>query len=357
VVLSGYGVVHRGAETMLGQVLPRLEHRFDFHLFSRSGLGPGGVRRPAIPRTVVEPLYRVHPWVRRGLDTLFLDPLHVEWTTHLLASLPALLRGRYQVIWHETGLWGGTILRVLRRRSGYRLLDFARSNALGWEVPFARCRLDLYVTYTEAFASEIRRQVPGLRVEVVPQGVDLELFRPGVPAWPLQLPRPVVVAAGALSREKAPELVVEAAALAECSLALVGDGPLAERLDRLAAEVLPEGRYRRLAVPRESMPSIYAAADAVVLASPVEGGPNAVLEALACGRPVVTAADPGRVEILGEDGVLVREQTAEAYAAGIRAALAGEWGERSRRRAGYYSVEVTADRLGGLLDELAAEGR
>jgi glycosyltransferase involved in cell wall biosynthesis len=337
---------------MLEQVLPRLEPRFDLHLFSRSGLGPGGVRRPAIPRHVVEPLYHSHPWARRGLDTLFLDPLHVEWTTHLLACLPALLRGRYPVIWHETGLWGGRILRLLRRPAGYRLLDIARSNALGWEVPFARCRPDLYVAYTEAFASEIRQRVAGLRVEVVPQGVDLERFRPGVPAWPLELPPPVVVAAGALSREKAPELVVEAAALAACSLALVGSGPLADSLDRLAARVLPEGRYRRLAVPRESMPSIYAAADAVVLASPVEGGPNTVLEALACGRPVVTAADPGRVEILGEDGVLVREQTAEAYAAGIRAALAGEWSERSRRRAGRYSIEATAERLGALLEEL-----
>ena len=45
IVLSGYGVVPRGAEAMMGDLLPRLADRFEITTFSRSGQGPGGVAR------------------------------------------------------------------------------------------------------------------------------------------------------------------------------------------------------------------------------------------------------------------------------------------------------------------------
>ncbi|MDX1503788.1 MAG: glycosyltransferase family 4 protein, partial [Thermoanaerobaculia bacterium] len=295
VVLSGYGVVRRGAETMLEELLPRLAGRFELSVYSRSGAGPGGVRRPAVPRQVVEPLYLANRWLRKTLDTLFLDPVHLEWTTHLLLSLPALARRRHDVIWHETGLWGGRLLAGLRRLTGVRLLDVGHGNHPGWEVPFARRRPDVYVALTEGFARQIRERVPGLRVEVVPQGVDCDRFRPSVAPLELGVEPPIALAVGALSPEKSPELVVEAAARAGVSAVFAGGGPLAERLDRRAAERLGPRRYRRLLLPRAEMPGLYAAADVVVLASPVESAPLSVLEALACGRPVVGAADVARV--------------------------------------------------------------
>ena len=70
IVLSGYGIVPRGAELMLEGLLPHLADRFDLHVYSRSGRGPGGVGRPAIPRSAWERLYRATHVGRKILDTL-----------------------------------------------------------------------------------------------------------------------------------------------------------------------------------------------------------------------------------------------------------------------------------------------
>jgi glycosyltransferase involved in cell wall biosynthesis len=358
VVLSGYGVVRRGAEAMLEDLLPRLAPRFEVSVFSRSGAGPGGVRRAAIPRGLWEPVYLAARPLRKLLDTLYLDPLHVEWTSHLLLSLPALLRGRYDVVWHETGLWGGMLLGLLRRPGGYRLLDVAHSHALGWEVPFARRRPDLFVAQTETLAAEIRRRVAGLRVEVVAQGIDLAHFRPGADKWPLGLPAPVVLGVGALSPEKRPELLVEAVAESRCSLALVGEGPLAERVDRLGAERLGADRYRRLTVDRNEMPRLYAAADLVALASPREATGRSLVEAMACNKPVVSVDDAVRREVVGEAGFLVASDAAAGdWAAAFERAAGEEWADRPLRQSAPRTLERAVERFGDLLASLAQERR
>lgn len=353
VVLSGYGVVRRGAESMLDELLPRLAQRFELDLYSRSGAGPGGIGRPAISRAIVEPLYGATRFGRKCLDTLHLDPIQIEWTTHLLTSLPALVRGRYAVIWHETGFWGGMILALLRRLTGVRLLDYAHSSHPGWEVPFARRRPDILVTADPVLAATIEREVPGQRVEVVPQGVDCDRFRPGLEPLALDLEGPVAVYIGALSPEKAPELAIEAIAASGLSAIVAGSGPLTARIDTLAHDILGVDRYRRLAVDRNDIPRLLAAADVVVLASPLESGARVVLEAMACGRPVVTAADPVRRNLVDDAGILVSEQTAAAYAAGIRQAIDIDWGERPRRQALRFTVDRQAERLADLIAELA----
>jgi glycosyltransferase involved in cell wall biosynthesis len=341
---------------MLEALLSRLETRFEFHVYSRSGCGPGGIGRPAIPRSALERLYLASGFGRKLFDTLYLDPVHVEWTSHLLCSLPALLRGRYQVIWHETGLWGGFLLSAIRRLTGAKLLDYAHSSHPGWEIPFARRRPDLYVTANSELAEEIRVAVPGLRVEVVPQGVNCELFRPDVDPWNLDVTRPVALFVGALSPEKRPALAIEAAAMSGMSIVVAGTGPLQGEIDSLASATLGTDRYRRLEIDREDLPQLYAAADVVVLSSPLESGALAVLEAMACNRPVVTAADRIRRELVGEAGILVEEQTAAAYATGLTQALDKDWGDQPRQRALNYSVDQQARRFGDLIAELAGGG-
>lgn len=353
VILSGFGEVQRGAETLLAQWLPRLEHRFDLQVYSRSGKGPGGVARPSISRSSVERLYLATRWGRKAMDTLYLEPIHLEWTTHLLSSMPSLIRGHYDVIWHETGLWGAYLLSWLRRVTGVRLLDVAHSNQLGWEVPFARRRPDIFVAQSRGFAEQIRRRVPDLRVEVVPQGVDCRLFRPGVEPYPIQVRPPAVLFVGALSPEKAPEIAVEAVAEIGASLILAGDGPLAPSLDSLAHERLGPNRYQRLVLERDRLPGLYAASDVLIVPSPREAGPLAALEAMACNRPVVATADSARREMIGDSGMLVEGADSRSFAQAVEKALATDWGERPRQRALSRSVDDSAAHLGDLLSELA----
>jgi glycosyltransferase involved in cell wall biosynthesis len=353
VVLSGYGVVQRGAETMLEQLLPRLQDRFELEVYSLSGKGPGGRANRGIPRSEVESIYSATKSGRKVLDTLFLDPIHVEWTTHLLSSLPDLHRGKYDVIWHETGRWGGRILAELRRQQGVRLLDVAHSSHPGWEVPFARCKPDVYVTADRNLAELVQTKVPDLRIEIVRQGIDTELFNPHVAPLALDLPRPIALIAGALSEEKSPALALKACAEAGASVVVAGSGPLSAEIDSLAAENLGRTRYIRTQLDRAEMPALYAAADVVVLASPLESGALALLEAMACGIPVVTTADSIRDELVGAAGILVEGRASDDFAQGITRALDGSWGDRPRLQALEYSIDRAADRYGQILSELA----
>ena len=78
------------------------------------------------------------------------------------------------------------------------------------------------------------------------------------------------------------------------------------------------------ALPHEDLPSLYSAADMLVLASSREGWPNVLLEAMACGAPVVATNIGGIPEIITYPaaGPIVPERTPAALAEGIRRIIA-----------------------------------
>ncbi|WP_420034729.1 glycosyltransferase family 4 protein [Streptomyces sp. cg28] len=130
---------------------------------------------------------------------------------------------------------------------------------------------------------------------LVPNGVDLERFRPEGPAADTgDSEGPLVVCVGRLCRQKGQDVLVEAwpdvlARVPGARLVLVGDGP---DLDRLRATAPPSVRF---AGSVDDAAPWYRAADLVVLPSRWEGIALAPLEAMACGKPVlVTDVDGAR---------------------------------------------------------------
>jgi glycosyltransferase involved in cell wall biosynthesis len=182
--------------------------------------------------------------------------------------------------------------------------------------------------------------IPGERVRVIGNGIDPGLFHPidrTEARRSLGLPKygPLLVSVGTLAPRKGFQLVMEAMAKLKKSwptlrFAIVGgDGPegamtaelrqLADRLG-IADRVIFAGPRKR-----GELASWYAAADLFVLATAHEGCPNVVLEALACGTPVVATPVGSIPELLGpETGILV-ERDVQAIAAGIDNALARGW--------------------------------
>jgi len=365
-VMSGVGVVQRGAEAFVVELCQGLGALpgFEVHLFCRGPAPVPHTRIHALPRDqpLIGALYRATRLSRKALDSLFLDPLSLEWATAALSALPHLWRGGFDVVVMEGGLVGAWLCRLLRRRRGVPFVDIAHGVDPKWEGAFARQRPDRVVTFTAAAAEMVRREAPGAAIVVIPHGIDLERWRrpppaeppPAAPGGPPPLPHPRVLCVGAIDALKRMHLAVEAVARlpAGGSLTVLGEGPDAAALDRLAAERLGAGRYLRRVVPRDEMPAWYAAADCFTLPSRTESFGLVHLEALACGVPVVAPDDAVRREVIGDAGMLCEVTDPAVYSGALAAALARDWGELPRRRAERFPIAATMTAYAELLSSL-----
>jgi teichuronic acid biosynthesis glycosyltransferase TuaC len=176
---------------------------------------------------------------------------------------------------------------------------------------------------------------PDLRVRTIVNGVDAERFHPmprveARASLGLPLDSRIILGVGHLVATKRWHLAVRALAVlpTDVHLHLIGSGEERGALEALAREVgVAERAHLHGAQPSEALPAWYGAADVFCLPSAREGCPNVVLEALACGRPVVATA-VGNVPDLVREGVsgqLVHSDTPEALAETLRRALAREW--------------------------------
>ena len=167
------------------------------------------------------------------------------------------------------------------------------------------------------------------RVQVLRNGVDLQLFHPLERTdvrEALALKRLTLLSVGHLIPRKGHDIVIGALEhLPDVDLLIVGEGPERRRLETLARTLRVMDRVRFLGhVPHEELVRLYSAADALVLASSREGWANVLLEAMACGTPVVASNVWGTPEVVSTPaaGILVRERTPVAFSNAIRGLLA-----------------------------------
>ncbi len=202
--------------------------------------------------------------------------------------------------------------------------------------------------------------IPGERVTVLRNGVDLDLFRPHAREETrarLGLLGPTLLSVGHLIERKGHELVIGALpSLPHFRLLIAGDGPERARLERLSKTLKVSERVSFLgALPHEQLHKIYAAADALVLASSREGWPNVLLESMACGTPVVASNIWGNPEVVSrpEAGVLMGERSAAGVAEGVRR-LFGALPARAatRRYAEEFSWDATSQGQLRLFNEI-----
>ncbi len=205
--------------------------------------------------------------------------------------------------------------------------------------------------------------IPSGRVEVLRNGVDLEMFKPcgrevtrarlGVGAGPL------LISVGHLVADKGHHLIVAALAWVRgAKLLIVGEGPERARLIELAHSLGLADRVEIApTVSQDALAALYSAADVLVLASSREGWPNVLLEAMACGTPVV-ATDVGGVPEIVRDpdvGRIVLERRPEKLAEAITRVLATPRPpEAIRAYAAQFGWREVADRLGNMFQDCIA---
>lgn len=147
-------------------------------------------------------------------------------------------------------------------------------------------------------------------------GVDLQRFQPmdrAAARATLGLKRFTLLSVGLLDPRKAHDLIIKALpSLPDVDLLIAGSGPEKKNLEQLAQELGVAERVTLLGpVPQTELKTYYNAADVLVLASSREGWANVLLEAMACGTPVVASNVWGTPEVVAapEAGELMPERT------------------------------------------------
>lgn len=294
---------------------------------------------PEDPFPVRRPVFWYVPRLARGWQGRLL--LACAWPS--LRSLAQELRPQVVLAnWAYPDGWAGVraarrlglpaVLQVLGSDLNYMATDPARRPYIRQALGGAR----LVTTVSAALREKVLALgVPAERVVVLPNGVDTGLFRPRDRAAArrelgLDPKARLVLFVGHLVPEKGPGIALEALHRLpkEAGLVVVGTGPLAPELKTRAQELGLAGRVVWVGeVTHERVAAYLAACDCLVLPSLREGEPNAVLEALAAGRPVAASRVGGVPSLVsdGRQGFLAAPGDAADLARALGTVLEREW--------------------------------
>jgi len=249
-------------------------------------------------------------------------------SSYLLGAGPIIRRlarqHRYHLVHYFFGLPTGVLsLAVPELRSVPSVISLRGSDVPGYDVtnrtlqrlhcvlkPVTRAiwrRADAVVALSESLRVLASQTLPDKPIEVIPNGIGAEQFRPNGQHRHDLLGRPLqVLTVARLVQRKGLDGLLRAIALlrnVSLQLTIQGSGRAEAFLQQLAVSLGIADRvifsgFRA----REFLPPVYQAADVFVMPSRSESFGLAVLEAMACGLPVIVSRVGGMVDFV-EDGV------------------------------------------------------
>jgi glycosyltransferase involved in cell wall biosynthesis len=230
--------------------------------------------------------------------------------------------GMPDVLHAHSVLHGGVIATRLGQRHGIPAVLTEHSSNLAKplrRIHFGHRRLVRRgladATEVIAVSSELARALGRFTdrsVHVIPNAVSLDTFFPSERLLPEQFTYLII---GSLIPVKGHQLLLESFALLpgqDSRLVIAGDGPLRTDLEAAAARLGVADRCVFTGrVPRAEMVDVINAAHVVVSASAAETFGVVLIEAMACGRPVIATRSGGPLDIVTPDvGVLVQADAA-----------------------------------------------
>lgn len=370
--LSGGGA-ERVAVTVLGALDGRRHERV-LYLFSGAGgvyfdqVAPGvrvvvASRRRWLPR-LVELAAFVRSW-RPDIVMPFLSYF-------ITAAAVWLARTRAKLVFNQ-----GTPTSGFLDDPDFAWSRPARRRLFAWLTRWVYRRADAVVATSRGVAEDLaaRYGVPASKLRIVHNPVDLDAIAAGaheaIPSAPAPAEgarvgarrHPIIAAAGRLAGVKNYPLLIEAfRRLQERDrpvLWILGDGPERGRLEQLARDANVGDRVTFWGFQANPWRFI-ARADVFALTSAYEGFGNVIIEAMACGTPVVATRSSGTAEIVEHERTgLIVDHDAAAVAGAIARLLgdrtfASRLAAEARTRVEQYAVPRVAARYEGLFEELAA---
>jgi glycosyltransferase involved in cell wall biosynthesis len=219
------------------------------------------------------------------------------------------------------------------------------------------------------YLHEVAPQVAPGKARLIPHGVDLREFHPGSDQAP-SADLPLILSVGRLVEKKGfPDLVHACGLLKQRGYAfrcvIYGDGPLREELAAtiaqlgLAETVLLAGEHPQAALlPVFQQATVFALTPFVTTGGDRDGVPNVLVEAMACGVPVVSTDVAGMPELVQHEvnGLLVPPHDIPAIADALAALLndeprRGRMGVAARQTVvAHFDLHAAAEQLAALFD-------
>lgn len=296
----------------------------------------------------------------------------------VLLRLRRALRAARPDVVHSWLFFANWMTALVARSSGARAFVLSQRGSYEKQLPpalrriarWSHARADRLIVNSQAVADEVRAtsKLAPPSLVCIPNGTPLpDLGPPLGPDERRELDLPagrVVLTLGQLSREKGHVHLLQAwpeirRRHADAVLALVGDGPERAALEALALRLGIASSVTFLGF-RSPGSRWLRGAELVVHPSLTEGMPNAVLEAMACARPIVATAVDGVPELVGDTARLVAAADAGALASAVSSLLddpaqAAALATAARARAeSTFSVRSMVEATSAVYDDLLA---
>ena len=281
------------------------------------------------PFTVSHPRYVVLPKVGMSAAPALMVTSILPFVRRLVAS------ERFDLIDSHYFYPDGVAAAWIAARVGLPLVITARGTDINlipkYSVPrrqilWAAAKAAAIITVCDALRDEmIGMGVAAAKITTLRNGYDPSAFHPvdrDAARRALGFSGTTLLSVGHLIERKGHHIVLEAlAGLPDFNLVIAGSGEMEAELRARARRLSLDGRIRfEGTVEQAKLKQYYSAADALVLASSREGMANVLIEAIACGCPVVATSFWGTPEVVRsrQAGVLVDERTPAGIADGIR---------------------------------------
>ena len=196
---------------------------------------------------------------------------------------------------------------------------------------------DSFVALSSYALNKSKKRNPFVKSVYIPNGVDLNKFRPKQKDTNSKYK--TVLSVGAFTDQKRHDLVIKAVSkLNNINLIVVGGGGDKKSEIQELGNNLLRNRFEIIQTTNDNMPEIYNKSDLFTLASRTSESFGIVLvEAMASGLPVIATDDPIRKEIVGDAGLFVDPTNTDDYAKAIEKALKTNWGDKPRKQAEKFS--------------------
>lgn len=330
------GFVDRGVETFVKEVGNRLAKKHQVFVFQAGP--PRGEEKYRVAQIKI-PL----DWSKKDASgtlrrKFFLDYRSRATLRFAFKVFPKLRQEKFDVIIPTDGGWETPICRILTFLQRGKMIISGQSGP-GYDDRWNLLwRPNVFVALTSSAKKWAEKAGLGVKVVMIPNGVDLEKFNPQVKPKKIDLPKPIILCASALTLSKRIDLTIKAVAkLKKASLLVLGDGDLRDELKRLGEKLLGE-RFMLTRTKHEEMPAYYRTADLFTMVSvPWEAFGIVYVEAMASGLAVVATDTEARQEIIGEAGLFVNPENLEEYAKTLEKALKTNFGNKPRQQAQKFS--------------------